>query len=79
MNNPRIGKGDNPPTQTVSGGKINIASDRVHLGHGYYARLDMPHHKDTVAFIDSLKAEVAQAHPMIRKPKVKIADDTEQE
>lgn len=71
MSNPRIGKGDIPPTQTVSGKPIPDAADRVHLGNGYYARLDSPHAANTSELIDALKAEINKPKPTF---KTKVAD-----
>lgn len=72
MSNPRIGKGDIPPTLTVSGNPIPEAADRVHLGNGYYARLDSPHVHNTAELIDALKAEISKPKPTF---KTKVADD----
>jgi hypothetical protein len=71
MNDPRIGERPaNPPQQTISGGKIVPGADYVNLGGDYYGRLDLPHHPDTRALVDGLKAQVA-------KPKRKRKVDDE--
>lgn len=72
MTDPRIGKGDKPPTLTISGNPIPDAADRVHLGNGYYARLDSPHAHNTIELIDALKAEISKPKPTF---KTKAADD----